>query len=557
MPQRGSRHVFSNSTVRLEIQLVFVSYGTNLPYQIRRPPENLSSPLLTVSTHQKARIVSTWNVYAPSNVPPLGGYPVMFWIYGGSLQFGDAGQPVYDGSSFAAFEDVIVVTTSYRTNGMDSRCHKAVHWLTLIVFGFPNSPELPLTRQNLGFLDQRFALEWVQYSIRSFGGNPQKVTIFGESAGALSVDALVTSYSHNPPFRAAIEESGEVFLEDFLNAGLNSTKSWLTLAASLNCYQSTSNLVCVRTANATTIKSIIEHAALGFQPMVDNITLIGNPAAARAAHNAAHVPMLVGTNGQEGRIFVIGQSNLSSYINNTFDVLPSVASQVAQAYAVGTGGLNTYYEAIAQIYTELVFQCPQAITANESAAAGYPTWRYIFNASFANTQIIPNLAAFHSSEVPIVFGTYPQANATAQESALSQYIRGAWGRFAKNSMGGPGCNAIGTFAGMDLGLLGTNGTSGVTVIKGSDVDGRCEIFTPLYHLLGGWDTSQYSDEQAKFCLIWYWVLLDMTSEIKKSSLPNIIHLLPLLFFITVLAIWCKYPHTLWCAGYALRKGVLY
>jgi carboxylesterase type B len=343
---------------------------------------------------------------------------------------------------------------------------------------------LPLTGQNLGFLDQRFALQWVQYNIRSFGGNPQKVTIFGESAGALSVDALVTSYLHNPPFRAAIEQSGEVFLGGFLDAGLNSTKSWLTLAASLNCSQSTSNLACIRAANATAIKSIIEHAALGFQPVVDNVTLIGNPTAARAAHNVAPVPVLMGTNGQEGRVLVVGQNNLSAYINGTFGALPAVASQVAQAFTVGVGGTQTDYEAISQIYTELVFQCPQAITANESAAAGYPTWRYLFNASFPNTQAIPNLAAYHSSEIPIVFGTYPQTDVTAQESALSQYMRGAWARFAKNPVAGPGWNAIGTFAGTDLGVLGTNGTSGVTVIKESDVDGRCEIFTPLYNLLG-------------------------------------------------------------------------
>jgi acetylcholinesterase len=57
------------------------------------------------------------NVFAPSTLPPPGGYPVMFWIYGGSLEFGNAGQPGYDGSNFAAFEEVIVVTTNYRTNG--------------------------------------------------------------------------------------------------------------------------------------------------------------------------------------------------------------------------------------------------------------------------------------------------------------------------------------------------------------------------------------------------------------------------------------------------------
>jgi carboxylesterase type B len=132
------------------------------------------------------------------------------------------------------------------------------------------------------------------------------------------VDALVTSYSQNPPFRAAIEESGEVFLEGFLNAGLNSTNSWFTLTASLNCSQSTGNLACVRPANTTTTKSIIEHVALGFRPVLDNVTLVGNPAAARAAHSVAPVPVLMGTNEQEGRIFVVGQNNLSLYINSTF-----------------------------------------------------------------------------------------------------------------------------------------------------------------------------------------------------------------------------------------------
>lgn len=87
----------------------------------------------------------------------------MFWIYGGALQFGNAGQAAYDGSSFAAYQDVIIVSANYRTN----------------VFGFVGSPELPLTGQNPGFFDQRLGLEWVQQNIAAFGGNPSKVTIFG------------------------------------------------------------------------------------------------------------------------------------------------------------------------------------------------------------------------------------------------------------------------------------------------------------------------------------------------------------------------------------------
>jgi len=110
------------------------------------------------------------NVFAPSTPAPAGGRAVLFWIYGGALQFGSAGLPEYDGSGFAAYQDVIVVTTNYRTN----------------VFGFSNSPEIPFGEQNSGFLDQRKALEWVQGNIARLGGDPAAVTIFGESAGGYS-----------------------------------------------------------------------------------------------------------------------------------------------------------------------------------------------------------------------------------------------------------------------------------------------------------------------------------------------------------------------------------
>jgi acetylcholinesterase len=235
------------------------------------------------------------------------------------------------------------------------------------VFGFPNSPQLHITGQNLGFLDQRAALTWVQDNIRAFGGDPSKITIFGESAGALSVDALVTSLPHNPPFRAAILESGTVTLAGIIGAGANSTKSWLSLVSLLNCSTSphTDDLACVRAAPATTIQNIIEEAALSFQPVVDNITLVGNPDAARTAGNVARVPILTGTNGQEGRIFEFGQTNLSAYIQTTFGAVPALAAQVAQAYAIGTDGTTDGFEAISQIFTEFVFQCVSFLISSQ------------------------------------------------------------------------------------------------------------------------------------------------------------------------------------------------
>jgi carboxylesterase type B len=94
------------------------------------------------------------NVFVPATPPPSAGRPVMFWIHGGDLEFGYNSLPTYDGSVFAAEQDVIVVTINYRLN----------------VFGFPNSDEIAIDKQNLGFLDQRLALDFVKDNIKAFGG---------------------------------------------------------------------------------------------------------------------------------------------------------------------------------------------------------------------------------------------------------------------------------------------------------------------------------------------------------------------------------------------------
>lgn len=131
------------------------------------------------------------------------------------------------------------------------------------------------------------------------------------------------------------------------------------LVSSLNCSTQayTNDPACVRATPAVMIKSIVEHAALSFQPVVDNITLIANSHAACALGNIAHIPVLTGTNGQEGRVFEFGQTNLSVYIQSTFGAVPALAAEVAQAYALGTDGTTNDFEAISQVFTELIFQC--------------------------------------------------------------------------------------------------------------------------------------------------------------------------------------------------------
>ncbi|KAL1799235.1 hypothetical protein ACET3X_003272 [Alternaria dauci] len=441
------------------------------------------------------------NVYAPATPPGGAGRAVMFWIYGGSLQFGNAGQDTYDGSSFAAYEDVIVVTTNYRTN----------------VFGFPASPELPLAARNLGFLDQRFALDWVQRNIHAFGGDASKVTIFGESAGAFSIDALLTSFpkDSSPPFRAAILQSGQYSYR--VAPQTSSISAWNNLTANLGCPGThASNLTCVRAANATAVRDIINQNSLVFSPVADNTTLVTNPAARRLSGNIARIPVLGGTNAQEGRVFQVGQTNLTAYLQATFGILaPALILAIEAAYPIGSNGLTNDYDVISQISTEITFQCPQALWANATASIGIPTWRYYFNASFVNTQAYPQLGAYHASEIPLVFRTYERANTTTQEYALAQFIQSTWARFAKNPYAGPGWNAIGTgtegsvlvgaydlvTGGLyqnqnatvvegdwNLGVLGDVGNvrgSGVTVLPQSSLNYRCSLFRPIFEAVVG------------------------------------------------------------------------
>jgi carboxylesterase type B len=187
------------------------------------------------------------------------------------------------------------------------------------VFGFPGSPELPLTQRSLAFLDQRFALDWVQRNIHAFGGDRRKVTIFGESAGGYSIDAHLTSYpvSSNPPFRAAILQSGQYTYRSVPN--VDGTIAWNILKAKLGCpgaYKSA--LVCVRAAPVSAIRDIISTNTLISAPVVDNVTFVSDPASRRLTQNIACIPILCGTNAQEGRLFTVNQTNLTSYLASTF-----------------------------------------------------------------------------------------------------------------------------------------------------------------------------------------------------------------------------------------------
>jgi carboxylesterase 2 len=222
------------------------------------------------------------NVFAPQNASSTNLKPVMFWIFGGNLMFGTASLEFYDGSSFAVNQDVVVVAINYRTN----------------IFGFSNSPELPKGSQNVGFLDQRFALQWVQDNIAQFGGDPSKVLLFGESAGGYSVKQLLANPPSPLPFAGAIMQSQQALMP------FNGLTEWKRAVYNLNCAEAESPLACLRSLPVNEIKESIEGNYQFFGPAQEDGTSTADVRKSIAAGKFAKVPIVMGTNSHEMRVFL-------------------------------------------------------------------------------------------------------------------------------------------------------------------------------------------------------------------------------------------------------------
>ena len=329
----------------------------------------------------------------------------------------------------------------------------------------------------------------VQANIHAFGGDPEKVTIFGESAGAESVDELITTLPKNPPFRAAILESGSASFGIPASVTAPKVIPWKVLMGKIGCAGGPAQmLACARSKPAAQLLSISEHMELEWTPSADNVTQLSDPNGARLAGNIAQVPVLLGNNLNEGRVFTVGLTNLTAFLLATFPGAPQLYyDELVAAYPIGSLGLDNSFDVIAQIYTDFIFWCPTANVANSSATTGkVPTWRYLYNATFPNLQLFKGIGVFHSIEIVEVFGTYPTAGATPTEMSFSTYMQTAWANFAKDPSQGPGwtkwpnVGVLGTTDGM--GTVLSNVTNGQAGVAGLDV--RCALYAPVYAAIG-------------------------------------------------------------------------
>lgn len=349
--------------------------------------------------------------------------PVMVWIHGGSNINGTAASALYDGAALAR-RGVVVVTINYR----------------LGVLGFMAQPALAAesARQssgNYGLLDQLEALRWVRRNIRNFGGDPARVTVFGESAGSIDIVHLMASPLSRGLFHRAIAQSGAPMGGTPTREAAERYGS--QIAKTVGADSAADPAAALRSVPADSLVRIQDRlAGFGVLPgvAIDGWVLTDHTGRIFERGDQAPVPLLIGTNGREMstlRYYLprVTQTpeGLREWVDRTFG---NEAAKVAALYpAEGSVDL-----ALVQLATDLYFTCPARMAARATARTSRNVYLYQFN------RVLPggeSLGAFHSMELGYVFGVetawLPWQPA---DRALSALMMDYWTRFA--ATGDPG-----------------------------------------------------------------------------------------------------------------------
>ncbi|KAI9454054.1 Alpha/Beta hydrolase protein [Lactarius psammicola] len=372
------------------------------------------SSLGTAGTIQMSEDCLTINVVAPAYVKPGSKLPVVAWIYGGGFE--DGSSAFFDGSvivnrSIALQQPVIYVSMNYR----------------LAAFGFLASQEVKDAKVgNLGLWDQRLALRWVQKYIHAFGGDPSKVTIWGESAGAISVAFQMLGNGGNPEglFRAGFMQSGSPTPVGDIT---NGQQYYDFLVERTNCSSSSDTLACLRAAPYDALKAAVDSTpslfsyqslALAWQPRVDGVFLTDLPQKLVQQGKIARVPFVAGECDDEGTLFSLSQANVTTdvdlraylkqfYLINVTDaqvdqVLTLYPQDVTQGSPFDTGtenALTPEFKRIASLLGDFVFQAPRRFLLNNTSGK-QNTWSYLSK----RLKSLPILGSAHASDIPIIYG---------------------------------------------------------------------------------------------------------------------------------------------------------
>ncbi|PWI13522.1 carboxylesterase [Streptomyces sp. Act143] len=376
----------------------------------------------------------TVNVWTPE-ADPAGRRPVMVWIHGGAYKLGSSDDPTYDGGRLAADGNVVVVTLNYRV-GIEGFLH---------IEGAP---------ANRGLLDQVAALEWVRENISAFGGDPDQVTVFGESAGAGSVAALLAMPRARGLFRRAIAQSVPgTFFSDALARDIGAA-----VAGELGLRATAADLSGVdprklpeagaalggRMSEFLLRWGSVARTATPYSPVVDGEVLPVAPWAALADGAARDVELIVGHNRDEYRLFLMMGGLLGKVDENLATAAlaafgPAPDAERAYRTAFPDAPAERLFELV---QSDWLFRMPSLHLADAQTAGGGRA--YLYELTWSAPVHGGALGACHGLDVPLVFG--PQGGGlggmligpepTPEAEQLSAHVRSAWTAFA--GTGDPG-----------------------------------------------------------------------------------------------------------------------
>ncbi|XP_019391415.1 PREDICTED: fatty acyl-CoA hydrolase precursor, medium chain-like [Crocodylus porosus] len=379
------------------------------------------------------------NIYTPADSDKKTKLPVMVWIHGGNFIFGGASR--FDGSALSAYEDVVVVIIQYR----------------LGLLGFFSTGD-EHARGNWAYLDQIAALQWIQKNVEHFGGNPGSVTIFGVSAGSVSVSALVLSPLSKGLFHKAISESGTAHL---VSGALPSVEVIAQKAAKLYACETTSSVAIVHCLRQKTKEEMVFNSSLGQEvPMiplvVDGVLLPKSPKELLARKEFNAVPYMIGVTNNEFGWNVRASSNIPGlkevgdrasiistikFIQPWLSVPPEVLPVVINEYLGDTDDSAELRDGFLDLLGDAAIVMPSLETLNyhrESGAATY-LFEYQHRPSLYRDTKPAYVKADHADEVAFVFGGPYLAGdirlrdeATEEEKHLSRTLMKYWANFARN-----------------------------------------------------------------------------------------------------------------------------
>jgi para-nitrobenzyl esterase len=371
--------------------------------------------------------------------------PTMVWIHGGGFTGGSGSLPLYDGRAFTR-DGVVLVTINYRLHAL------GVLYLDELFDGARGTG-------NLGMLDQAAALEWVRDNIAAFGGDPNNVTIFGESAGGDSVATLLAMPTAAGLFKRAIPQSG--------NGDMN-----LTAATARRITQRVLDAVGVKAGDWSALRALpaerlVEASArlrrllqpedgkvrLGFAPVIDGTVQPGHPTRRLAAGCAAGIDLMVGTCADESRLFRFAMPRADQErmpppdVAALFAPVKRTPEEVMKVYSAGRPEASTPDLHVA-IETDEAFRIPAIRMAEAQLRHNRRVWMYRF--TWRTPVLGGRLGACHALELPFVFERLriPFLVGDAPPIALAGEMHAAWVRFA--SSGDPSGGSLPAWSTYDL-----------------------------------------------------------------------------------------------------------